>query len=177
VGGAAGEQLGDETFAGAEVGDGDGGRESEREVANGLLAIGFAERETASILSNTNIEWVLADFAVLSCNGICSGIYPTDAASQALYLCEDSSTTVVFVENDEQLDKILEIRDQLPKLRHIVVFDMKGLTELQDPQVISLDALRALGRDPVVAPLQARRGQVIDHHQDRQQRQGPESSQ
>ena len=118
-----------------------------REVANGLLALGFAERETASILSNTNIEWVLADFAVLSCNGVCSGIYPTDAASQALYLCEDSSTTVVFVENDEQLDKILEIRDQLPRLRSIVVFDMKGLTEFQDPQVISLDALRALGRD------------------------------
>jgi long-chain acyl-CoA synthetase len=62
------------------------------------------------------------------------------------YLCEDSSTSFLFVEDDEQLDKALEVRDQLPRLRKIVVFDMEGLRGLDDPGVISLDALRALGR-------------------------------
>ncbi|MBB3179893.1 long-chain fatty acid--CoA ligase [Variovorax sp. Sphag1AA] len=121
--------------------------EAVAEVAGGLMAIGFAAGECASILSNTVIEWVLADLAVLSCGGVANGIYPTDAASQVHYLCEDSRTTVLFVEDDEQLDKALEVRAGLPRLRKIVVFDMEGLRELDDPAVMSLDDLRALGRE------------------------------
>lgn len=118
-----------------------------REIGHGLLALGFGGRETASILSNTNIEWVLADLAVLSCDGVSNGIYPTDAADQVEYLCADSRTSVLFVEDDEQLDKALAVRESLPLLRHIVVFDMDGLRELSDPMVIGLDALRAKGRE------------------------------
>ncbi len=118
-----------------------------REIAGGLMSLGFAPGDTASILSNTVVEWVVTDLAVLSCGGVSNGIYPTDAASQVHYLCEDSRTTVLFVEDDEQLDKALEVREQLPGLSKIVVFDMEGLRELDDPGVISLDALRLLGRD------------------------------
>ncbi|HEX5391618.1 MAG TPA: long-chain fatty acid--CoA ligase [Burkholderiaceae bacterium] len=117
-----------------------------REIGNGLIAMGFAARETASVLSNTNVEWVLSDLAILSAGGVANGIYPTDAAEQVHYLCEDSSTTVLFVEDDEQLDKALEVRARLPKLRKIVVFDMEGLRDLDDPQVISLAQLREMGR-------------------------------
>jgi long-chain acyl-CoA synthetase len=121
--------------------------EAVREIAGGLMALGFAPKDTASILSNTVIEWVLADLAVLSCGGVANGIYPTDAASQVHYLCEDSGTSILFVEDEEQLDKALEVRAQLPRLRKIVVFDMEGLRDLDDPDVISLDALRKLGRE------------------------------
>ncbi len=117
-----------------------------REVAGGLMSLGFAPGSTASILSNTVIEWVLADLAVLSVGGVANGIYPTDAATQVHYLCEDSGTTVLFVEDDEQLDKALEVRPQLPRLQKIVVFDMDGLRGLHDDGVISLDRLRELGR-------------------------------
>ena len=116
------------------------------EIANGLLSLGFAKGDCASILSNTVVEWVWADLAVLSCSGVSNGIYPTDASSQVHYLCEDSRTRILFVEDDEQLDKALEVRNTLPLLRKIVVFDMEGLRTLDDPNVISLDALRALGR-------------------------------
>ncbi len=129
--------------------------EAVREIAAGLQAIGFTRGECASILSNTVIEWVLADLAVLSCGGVSNGIYPTDAASQVEYLCEDSRTTVLFVEDDEQLDKALEVRARLPGLRRVVVFDMEGLRELDDPGVMSLDALRALGRTHLVGDPQA----------------------
>ncbi|MDY0106698.1 MAG: long-chain fatty acid--CoA ligase [Giesbergeria sp.] len=120
--------------------------EAVREIAAGLQALGLERGQTASILANTVVEWVLADLAVLSCGGVSNGIYPTDAAAQVHYLCEDSATRVLFVEDDEQLDKALEVRDQLPLLRKIVVFDMKGLRDLDDPGVMSLDALRTLGR-------------------------------
>src|SRR5688572_24993008 len=115
--------------------------EAVREIAGGLCSLGFAPRDTASILSNTVIEWVLADLAILSAGGVSNGIYPTDAASQVQYLCQDSSTRILFVEDDEQLDKALEVRSQLPELRKIVVFDMDGLRDLDDPGVMSLEQL------------------------------------
>lgn len=118
-----------------------------REVANGLLSLGFGHRECAAILSNTVIEWMLADLAVLSCGGCTNGIYPTDSPEQVHYLCEDSSATVLFVEDEEQLDKALEVRARLPRLRNIVVFDMKGLRDFRDPMVTNLDELREKGRE------------------------------
>jgi long-chain acyl-CoA synthetase len=117
-----------------------------REIAHGLMALGFEHGQTASILSNTVIEWVLADLAVLSCGGVSSGIYPTDSASQVHYLCDDSRTAVLFVEDDEQLDKALQASGRLPLLRRIVVFDMEGLADFEHPLVTSLEALRAQGR-------------------------------
>ncbi|MEN9689426.1 MAG: hypothetical protein RI998_1423 [Pseudomonadota bacterium] len=116
-----------------------------RQIAMGLAAQGFQPGDCASVLANTRLEWVLADMAVLSAGGVSNGIYPTDSASQVQYLCEDSSTTVLFVEDEEQLDKALMASEQLPKLQLIVVMDMEGLTRYNDPMVISLDRLREIG--------------------------------
>ena len=121
--------------------------EAVREIAAGLIALGFKKGDCASILANTVVDWVFADLAVLSAGGVSSGIYPTDAPSQVQYLCADSNTSILFVEDDEQLDKALSVREQLPSLRKIVVFDMEGLRGLNDPGVISLDTLRIVGRD------------------------------
>ena len=117
-----------------------------REVGMGLVALGFAPGECASVLSNTNREWLYADMGILGAGGVSNGIYPTDAPGQVEYLCSDSGTVVVFVEDDEQFDKVLEVRARLPGLRHVIVFDMDGLRAFSDAQVMSLDALRALGR-------------------------------
>ncbi|MGZ8260690.1 MAG: AMP-dependent synthetase/ligase [Caldimonas sp.] len=122
-----------------------------REIGNGLVALGFGAQGRASILANTVVEWVLADLAILSCGGVSNGIYPTDAAAQVEYLCADSATTVLFVEDDEQLDKVLAVREGLPALARIVVFDTEGLRDFHDGQVLSLDALRELGRAHAVA--------------------------
>ena len=116
------------------------------EIAAGLGSLGFEPGEVASVLANTSREWVWADLAVLSAGGVCNGIYPTDAASQVQFLCEDSGSVFLFVEDDEQLDKLLEVRERLPRLRKVIVFDMEGLAGLDDPQVIGLEALRELGR-------------------------------
>jgi long-chain acyl-CoA synthetase len=116
-----------------------------REVAMGLASIGFEPGDCASILSNTVVEWVISDLGVLSAGGVSNGIYPTDAPSQVQYLCEDSGTTVLFVEDEEQLDKALEVRGRCPKLRQIVVFDMEGLQRFEDPMVMSLAQLRERG--------------------------------
>ncbi|NBQ86790.1 MAG: long-chain fatty acid--CoA ligase [Betaproteobacteria bacterium] len=118
-----------------------------RELAAGLLELGLAAGEVVSILANTRREWVMADLAVLSCAAVSNGIYPTDAPAQVQYLCEDSGTVMLFVEDDEQLDKALEVRERLPRLRQIIVIDDEGLRGLHDPMVISLNRLREIGRE------------------------------
>src|SRR5664279_74466 len=102
-----------------------------REAGMGLLELGFGVGETASVLGNTRQEWLFSDLAVLSCGGISSGIYPTDAAGQVEYLMQDSNLVMLFVEDDEQLDKALEVRERLPKLRKIIVWDMGGLRDAE----------------------------------------------
>ncbi len=116
-----------------------------RRIAMGLAAIGFDVGDTASILANTRREWSYADYGILLAGGVSSGIYPTDAPAQVEYLSADSRSRVLFVEDDEQLDKVLQVRDRLPLLKRIVVFDMEGLGRLDDDQVVSLADFEAQG--------------------------------
>ncbi|MFY9315026.1 MAG: AMP-binding protein [Burkholderiales bacterium] len=118
-----------------------------REVGMGLASLGYAPGEVVSILSNTNKEWMWSDLGALGAAGVVNGIYPTDAPAQVEYLLADSASVYAFVEDEEQLDKVLEVRARLPGLRRIFVFDMEGLYELSDPQVMALEQLRALGRE------------------------------
>ena len=121
-------------------------RDVVEEIALGLVTLGFEPGECASILANTRKEWMFADLGVLCAGGVANGIYPTDSPAQCEYLLTDSGSRYVFVEDEEQLDKILEVRERTPKLLKIVVMDMEGLRRFSDPQVTSLDALRELGR-------------------------------
>ncbi len=118
-----------------------------REIGMGLIELGFEPGERASILGNTEQEWLFSDLGVLCAGGVSSGIYPTDAASQVEYLLQDSDSVYLFVEDEEQLDKALEVRERLPHLRRIIVWDMEGLRDLDDEQVVSLERLRAMGRE------------------------------
>ncbi len=126
-----------------------------REISLALVELGVKPGDCVSILSNTRVEWVWCDLAVLSAGGVSNGIYPTDSTGQVQYLCEDSSTTVLFVEDEEQLDKALEARVGLPLLRHIVLIDPTGLERFSDPMVVTLDALRTRGADRERAEPQA----------------------
>ncbi len=120
-----------------------------REIGMGLIELGFEAGERASILGNTAQEWLFSDLAVLCAGGVSSGIYPTDATPQVEYLMQDSDSVYLFVEDEEQLDKALEVRERLPGLRRIIVWEMEGLRDLDDPQVISLARLREMGRERI----------------------------
>lgn len=117
-----------------------------REIALGLQSLEVPAGAVVGILSNTRLEWLLADLGIQSAACVANGIYPTDAPSQVEFLCADSATEAIFVEDDEQLDKLLEVRDRLPRLRWIIVFNTQGLERFADPMVISLAALRERGR-------------------------------
>src|ERR1700753_688916 len=87
-----------------------------KDVAYALHEIGFRPGDVASIMSNAVREWVYADMGVLCAGGVSSGIYPTDSAAQVEYLVNDSRTKVIFVEDEEQLDNVLNCRARCSSL-------------------------------------------------------------
>ena len=115
-------------------------------VASALVHIGLQKGDRVTIMSENCPEWVYADMGGLLAGGISAGIYPTDSDNQVHYILDNCRSRFHFVENEEQLDKILSVRSQLAALKKIIVFDMKGLKRFDDPMVMSFDSLLALGK-------------------------------
>jgi len=121
--------------------------EQARLAGLGLKALGLERGDTCSIASEINKEWIFADLGVIGAGGVTNGVYPTDAPDQVEYLVNDSGTRYYFAEDEEQLDKILEVRERTPTLEKIIIFDMEGLRHLDDRQCMSYDELLELGRE------------------------------
>ena len=97
-----------------------------RALAAKLMEQGLQKGERVSILSGTRYEWALIDTAILLAGGATTTIYPSSTAEQCAYILENSESVVVFAENDEQAAKVEEVRDRLPRLRHVVTLDHLG---------------------------------------------------
>ncbi len=119
--------------------------ENAKRIGLGLVALGLKPRDVVSIIADNGPEWLYTDLGVMSVAGIPNGIYTTDSASQVEYIVNDSGTRFFFAENEEQLDKILEVRGRCPELVKIFVYDMEGLHAFRDPQVMPFEELLALG--------------------------------
>ena len=121
--------------------------EHARLIGLGLLSLGLKRGEVVSILSEDNKEWIYTDLGVQSVGGISSGVYTTDSAKQLEYLVNDSDSRFLFLENDEQLDKFLSVKETMPGLIKAIVFDREGLHDFADDSVIFLDDLYRMGRE------------------------------
>ncbi len=117
-----------------------------RWVGHGLKALGLKRGDVCSIASEVNKEWMFADLGIITMGGVTNGVYPTDAANQVEYLITDSDTRFYFAEDEEQLDKVLEVRERTPTLEKIIIFDMEGLRNFSDEQCLSFDELIELGK-------------------------------
>jgi long-chain acyl-CoA synthetase len=118
-----------------------------REVGMGLKAIGFQPGDVACVLAETRLESVYVDLGILGAGGVSGGIHPTEEAEQLGQALHQSNCRVLFVENEEQLDKVLMVRDRCPTLQRIVILDMKGLRDFADPICESFQAFVARGAD------------------------------
>ena len=117
-----------------------------RQAGMGLLALGLARGDVCSIAAEAVKEWLFADLGIICAGGVSNGVYPTDSSSQVEYLINDSATRFYFAEDEEQLDKVLEVRERTPSLEKIIIFDMEGLRGLDDPMCMSFEDLKQLGR-------------------------------
>jgi long-chain acyl-CoA synthetase len=121
--------------------------ERARWTGMGLIKLGLQRGEVVSILAETVPEWLYADMGTMAAGGVSNGIYPTDSAKQVDYILNDSRSRFLFVENEEQLDKFIGVRERCPQIDKVFVFDMEGLANFKDPLVMPFDELLALGRD------------------------------
>lgn len=120
--------------------------ETAKDIGLGLMSMGLQRGETVSILSETNKEWMFADLGAIGAGATSSGIYTTDSAKQLEYVVRDSETGFLFVENEEQLDKYLQVRDNVPSLRKVIIMDLEGLRDFTDPIAMTWDELIETGR-------------------------------
>jgi long-chain acyl-CoA synthetase len=112
-----------------------------RRLALGLAALGVGKGDKVSILGNTRPEWTYFDFAALSIGAVVVPIYQTNSPQECQYVLENSDAKVVVAEDDEQIAKIREVRENLPLLEHVV--RMTGASD----DAISLEDLSARGGD------------------------------
>ncbi|GAB3250389.1 long-chain fatty acid--CoA ligase [Alteromonas gracilis] len=113
-----------------------------KDLAAGLLALGIQREQRVGIASNTRYEWVLADLAIMLSGGATTTVYPSTNAEDTAYILADSESRVVFAEDDTQIAKLKERRDELGSVEKVVTFD--GTSD--GDWVISLADLAALGK-------------------------------
>ena len=117
-----------------------------RNFSLGLKSFGLRKGDRVSILGDNCPEWLYADLATQSAGGISVGVYPTNSYVQVKYILDHSQSRFVIVKDQEQADKILLIKDQLPFLEKMIVIDMKGLRKYDDPLLTSFREVEEMGR-------------------------------
>lgn len=117
-------------------------------VGLGLRAVGLSPGAHVGVLSENRVEWTLAQLGSGLVGAVTVGVYPTSPTNEIAYVLAHADAEVVICEDQEQADKVLQAREQLPRLKKIVVIERKGLadTRAQAPDlVLGFDEIEALG--------------------------------
>ena len=112
----------------------------------GLLQLGLQPGQKLAVLSENREEWVLAQMGTAMVGGVPAGVYPTSPAHEVEYLLALSEAPLVLCEDQEQLDKVLEVRARLPDLRTLIVIDTRGLRRYDRSGIVDFAQVLESGR-------------------------------
>ena len=115
-----------------------------RDLSLGFAALGVAPGDRVALMSESRPEWMMIDLAVLAGGGVIVPIYPTVSAGQVRYILEDSGARIAVVSTKLQLDKLQEVRHQLPALQAIVIIE-PAATAGVSPSAFTLDDVAERG--------------------------------
>ena len=118
-----------------------------RRFCLGLAKLGVGKGDKVAILAENCREWVWAELAAMSASAVGVGVYPTSPAAEVKYVVAHCGAVAVVCEDQEQVDKILEVSAELPRVRHIVVADMRGVGHYRDPRILSFEDVERLGEE------------------------------
>src|SRR5512136_670729 len=113
----------------------------------GLISLGLERGDVVSIIGDNEPEWFWGEFAVQSAGGVPTGIFVDCIPSEVKYIATHADARFAIVNDQEQTDKFLEIKKDLPLLKKVVYWDPKGLRNYDDPWLISFAEVVDLGRD------------------------------
>ena len=111
----------------------------------GLTELGVEEGDRVAIIGDNRPEWVIAELASQTARILPLGLYQDGIADELAAILEAAAARVIVAEDQEQVDKVLEVRDRLPGLEYIVYYDRRGMYGYQAPGLMSFGEVEALG--------------------------------
>lgn len=116
-------------------------------LALGLLtSLEFKEKDKLAIIGGNRPQWLFAELAAQSLGGIAVGVYRESSSSELLYMLNQCDAKIVIVEDQELVDKLLEIEDELCNIEKIIYYNHKGMREYNHPKLIYLMDLQEIGK-------------------------------
>ena len=112
----------------------------------GLVSLGLKPGEKVSIIGDNAAEWYWGEYAIQAAGGVPVGLFPDAAPAETKYIIEHSDSKFVITEDQEQVDKILEQKEELPLVKKLIYWDSKGLESYDDPLLMSWNQIEELGR-------------------------------
>lgn len=117
-----------------------------RFAALGLLTLEVSPGDKVAVISDNIPEWFIMELAAQSIGAVSIGIYQSSGHDEVEYLLDYADVRVVFAENQEQVDKVLELKDKLPQLKKVIYQDPKGMRSYaDDPWFMAYSALLKAG--------------------------------
>jgi long-chain acyl-CoA synthetase len=124
-------------------------------MALGMLELGVKAQDAVALLGDNRPEWVWGEVAAHAMGGYSLGVYQDSMHEEVAYLLNYSKASIIIAEDEEQCDKILELGDDVPGIKHIVYCDPRGMRKYDDPRLISIEDLYELGQKVLVNDPQA----------------------
>lgn len=118
-----------------------------RHLALGLSELGLVRGDAVGLIGDNRPEWVAGEIAVHAVGGMIFGIYQDSLNEEVAYLINYAGARVILAEDEEQVDKVLEITEQCPCVEHIIYSDPRGMRKYDDPRLMSLEELLQKGAD------------------------------
>src|SRR3954447_21578666 len=126
-----------------------------REIGLGLIDLGIQPGERVCLLANTRVEWTWADFGISTAGGVVVPIYPTNSPEECEWVIGNSDAVAIICEDAAQLQKVFEVRERLPELRHVVTMT-DGAAASSGHGATTIDELRERGRSRDMSELEQR---------------------
>lgn len=120
--------------------------ENVRALACGLAELGFKRGDNLAIIGDNRPRLYMTMAAVQSLGGVPVPLYQDAVANEMLFVLQDAGIRFAIVEDQEQVDKLLEVREQLPQLDHIIYDDPRGMRHYNQPFIHDIEAVMAMGR-------------------------------
>jgi long-chain acyl-CoA synthetase len=117
------------------------------DFALGLVELGLGHGDVIGIIGDNRPDWVAAEIASHAIGAMSLGLYRDVLDEEAAYLLNYGEARLVFAEDEEQVDKLLNLTDRVPQLKHIIYSDPRGMRKYDDPRLMPADKLAAMGRD------------------------------
>ncbi|MCM3092241.1 MULTISPECIES: AMP-binding protein [unclassified Cytobacillus] len=112
----------------------------------GLASLGLQREDKLAIIGDNRPEWVISELAAQSLGGISVGIYQESLAAELSYIIDNCDATIIVAEDQEQVDKLLEIKDSIPKVRTIIYYDSRGMRGYREDFLLEFNEVLEMGR-------------------------------